>query len=299
MNHYFQDVLYCIPEDYEKEIPNKFTSHILTYEKIFYGPWNKKTERSACFPNICIEKAFVYAQHQNLRVKAYLLKGDDTFLLHKKGMFDSNFDKVWLKKDYMIFDTKTRCHNEGGEKQPSNCGRSWWDTWHYEDQIIGSLLSLRYLKISKKPIHQMCSNILKNKLGTDTRLYYQPGITDFLYIPANLVEQYIELMEPFIFNHIIFETALPNVLECLLNITNTTILNVKGFNHRSNEKGVELINNPHNILLKSFHDDLAYLHGIKLSGMVLNINYSDKTKNQKFSSVLHAFCSDIIPYIIS
>ena len=305
LNHYFQSILYCIPEGYEKEMPNKYNSNILTYEKLYFGPWNNKTERSACFPNICIEKAHIHAKLQKHRVKGYLLKGDDTFVLHKKNMFDSNFEKVWVKKKYWTYDTKTRCHNEGRKNKPTNCGKSFWDTWLFEDQILGSILSLRYLQTSKRSIHKKCANILEDKLGGNTRLYYQPTITDFLYIPANLVEQYIELMEPFIYNRIIFETALPNVLECLVEITNSSIFNVNGFNPRSSSARNQLINNLHNILLKSFQDDSAFLHPLKLGGMVSSINDTEQNQNSgtksnhQLSAVWHAFCTDIIPYIIS
>ena len=298
LNHYFGEILYCIPEGHINTIPEKYLFKTVTYEKLYYGPWNKKHEVSACFPNICIEKAFRYSKDKNLNVKGYLLKGDDTFILHKNRILNSNFDKVWIRKDYWIYDTRTRCHNEGGEKEPTNCKKSYWDTWWNEDQIIGTLLSLRYYKISKDSIHNNCSKFLKEKLGTDSRIYYQPTITDFLYVPASLVETYIKLMKPFIYNHVIFETALPNVLECLVYVTNSSILPVVGINSRDQNIRNKLIKDPHQMIVQSFLDETTFLHPIKLSSMILNYAKS-KHNGTHISPLQQSFCNDILPYIIS
>ena len=203
----------------------------LNYGRLYFIRGGKVSEAGACFPNICIEKAYQYSVKRKQHWKGFLLKGDDTFIFHRKALFVNNFDRILIHKSFEVYDTKTRCHSERLENStPTNCGKSDWDTWEQEKQIAGAKSVLKHLKTSDDLMLNQCAYNLEKKLGTNTRVYYQRRVTDFVFIPTKIVKQYITLMRPFIQYELIFEMALPNVIECLRSDSNISISSLAAVN---------------------------------------------------------------------
>ena len=302
LNHYFGEKFYCFPEGFKS--PPPYTNRTGYYDRLFYLRGNKEYEATAAFPNICIERAHQYSLQNNLHWKGYLLKGDDTFIFYKKPLFDNRFDQMWIRKKFDVYDTKTRCHSEGRNGAPTNCGPSVWDTWHQAKQIENTQLVLDFLRMSQDDLLRECASDLEKKLGTNKRAFYQQRGTDFVYIPIHFVEKFIILIRPFIKFKIIFETALPNVIECLRGQSNSTLLNVVAVNEIGPIRD-QMIKDPHNSLMKAFTDNTAFLHPIKLRSMVQHdfTNNGSQENSNMFKHSLPAlqatYCNDMLPYILN
>ena len=306
LNHYFGEVLYCVPEGFR--VPPLYRNRTLDYGRLYFIRKGELSEASACFPNICIEKAYEYSVKRKQQWKGFLLKGDDTFVFHRKPLFHNNFDRILIQKSFNVYDTKTRCHSEKIKNgTPTNCGRSAWDTWEQEKQIAGAKLVLKDLKTSDDLMLNQCADTLDKKLGTNTRLYYQMRVTDFVFIPSKMVKQYIILMRPFIEYNLIFEMALPNVIECITGDSNHSIFSVMAIN-KDGKIRQEMIKDPHGVFVQTLKDNTAFLHPIKLSGMIENglvfrdFFWEQKAENkamfnQKLSANQITFCNDLLPYV--
>ena len=304
LNHYFGEVLYCVPEGFW--VPSLYRNRTLNYGRLYFIRNGQVSEASACFPNICIEKAYEYSVKRKQHWKGFLLKGDDTFIFHRKPLFDNTFDRILIHKSFDVSDTKTGCHSEHLKNStPTNCGKSEWDTWEQEEQIAGAKSVLKYLKTSDDLMLNQCADNLEKKLGTNTRVYYQMRVTDFVFIPIKLVKQYIILMRPFIQYNLIFEMALPNVIECLKLDSNISISSLAAVNDNGKFRR-ELIENPHGIFVQTLKDNTAFLHPIKLSGMIAKGLVFDDFKrkqkgkfSQKVSPNQRTFCNDLLPYVLN
>ena len=309
LNYYFGEVFYCVPKGFK--VPPSYKDRTAYYERLFYLRPNteEEYEATAAFPNVCIEKAHQYSIYGKHRWKGYLLKGDDTFILHKKPIFSNRFDQMWIRKKFEIYDTKTRCHSEEQNLSATNCNGSVWDTWYQEKQIQGSQSVLNYLRMSRNIVLNKCASNLEKKLTTKTSLYYQQRGTDFVYIPSRFIKKFIVLMRPFIKHQISFETALPNVIECLRGESNSTLLDVVGINEIGQVRD-KMIEDPHQSLIKAFNDNTTFLHPIKLArmvqqGLVFNshVQLSERAEkralfNQAPKALQRTYCNDMLPYIL-
>ena len=309
MNHYFGEVLYCVPEGFR--VPPLYKNRTLDYERLYFIRKGEVSEAVACFPNICIEKAYEYSVKRKQQWKGFLLKGDDTFVFHRKPLFHNKFDRIIIQKSFNVYDTKTRCHSEKiKDGTPRSCKKSIWDTWEQEKQIAGAKSVLEDLKTSDDLMLNQCADNLEKKLGTNTSLYYQMRVTDFVFIPSKLVKQYIILMRPFIEYNLIFEMALPNVIECLIGDSNLSVFSVTAINENGKVRE-EMIEDPHDVFVQTLKDNTAFLHPIKLSLMIgKGLDFPDVKREQKaeyeamFNQKLSAnqqrmFCNHLLPYVLN
>ena len=288
-HYYLGLVVYCVPRDKKiPKVPKTIINRVFFYEKMsFINRKNKSSDNSAIFPNICIKKTHDWVKRENLSFVGYLLKGDDTFIYFRKLIFNFNFHKIWLHKEYNIYDLDTRCHSEDRNEGPDNCKNSHYKAWYQDKQVQGAKQALQFFQNSSKKMFYKCSETLQKKLGSNNRILYQFRITDLVYVPSNLVDKYTELMSPFIKYKVMLEIALPNVVECIVN-NSDLLLNLKAINEKEPLRN-KMVKNPHLFLMKSLYDETIYLHPIKLSSVV----------TRKKDNTYKSFCSDILKYLLN
>ena len=281
----YKGIIYCAPK--RTIAPLKYREKFVYFERINFP----KHECDACLSQICINLAVkVYGDKYG-----YLQVGDDTLILHKSNIFFMQFNKIWVKQNYQKFNLDTKCHSEWNLSGPTNCKRSYWDTWHWDYQINAFKTLLINMTLSNDTLYKHCAYTLEKYLGKKNVVLYQPTIIDFLYIPGENLRNYIKLMDMFSFYKVVVEAALPNVITCLDPTGNNT-LNAKGINQLSviqanyaSREDVERF--PQEYIKTATQNNLSHVHPIKLFGIL--------KKQESVTKISDIFCNYILPYLYS
>ena len=288
----FKEIIYCAPVGAKP--PVEYEQRFVFFERINF----KRHECDACLSQSCIK--LVEKNYGNSY--GYLQVGDDTLILHKSKTFFMQFDKIWIKQVYQKFNLDTRCNNEWGLPQTTNCKSSFWDAWHDDRQINSLKALLNNMTLSNDDLYNNCASILEKQLGIKNMVYYGINTVDFFYIPREKVRNYIKLMDIFSYYKIISETALPNVVTCLDPTGNNTF-NAKGINHLS-EKDHRVTKNyvdqsAEKHIKTAIQTDLTHLHPIKFFGMLKMQHSRNTDDNIELKRKSFIFCNFMMSYLYS